>query len=68
MILSQSRVARCVLCKQRGLSEAPDGNCGAGCGGALDCAVMPLLLNRALETGATAEWPIELSAAIQMLA
>lgn len=29
---------------------------------------MPLLLNRAPETGATAEWPIELSAAVQMLA
>lgn len=43
-------------------------NCRVGCKNSPDCAVMPLLLNRALETKATAEWAIELSVPVQMLA
>lgn len=34
----------------------------------LDCATLPVLLNRALEVQATAEWAIELSVPVQMLA
>lgn len=34
----------------------------------LDCAMLPLLLNGALKVQTTAEWAIELSVSVQMLA
>lgn len=53
-----SKVAVCgkVLTKRQGPESS------------LDCAMMPLLLNRALKVQATAEWAIELSVPVQMLA